>query len=200
MSLISDVFSPTKDNGRFKKHKKCKYCDNTYINKKNFCDHQNNCNNYYKKDDFITDKIIYESKKSPKKLSNNYSNKTPKRSPRRIIYDDEDKNIKKKGIIEPSEIIEDGEIIEDRNNINNKKNNDNIINKNIDNKLISKRKRTETIFIKKHKYSNGLEIDPNFYKTKSDKYFKYNDKDIISFDNKKIIINIQNINKLTINL
>ena len=69
MSLISDVFSPTKDNGRFKKYKQCKYCEKKYINKKNFYEHQNNCDNHYKEDDFITDKIIYEEKKN---LQRNY--------------------------------------------------------------------------------------------------------------------------------
>lgn len=210
MSLITDVFSHNKDNGRFIKPTKCKFCNKKYINKLNFHNHQNTCDNHYTEDNFITEEIIYKLK-SPKKLSKKSSNKSPKRSPRRIICDDEDENIKKNEIIEDGEIIEDdknnkdgeiiedGKIIEDRNNINKRKNNDNIINENIYNKLIPKRKRTETIFIKKHN-SNGLEVDPNFTKIKGDKYFKYDNKDIISFDNKKIIINIQNINELTINL
>jgi hypothetical protein len=213
MSLITDVFSPTEGNGRFEKPEKCKYCNKEYTNIKSFCNHQNKCNDHYTEDGFITDEIIYEEKKKS-------SNKSPKRSSRRIIVDDEDEdeNIKKKEIIEDSEIIEDGEIIkddknnkdgeiiedseiiEDINNINKRKNNDNIINKNIYNKLIPKRKRTEKIFIKKHDHSNGLEVDPNFTKIKSDEYFKYDNKDIITFNNKKIIINSKNINKLTINL
>ena len=198
MSLITDVFIPIEGNGRFKEPEKCKYCNNTYTNIKSSCNHQNKCNNHYTEDDFITDEIVYEEKKkSPKKLSKKSSNKSPKRSRRRIIDDDEDENIKKKEIIEDGEIIEDdeiiedGEIIEDRNNINKRTNNYN--------KLIPKRKRTETISIKKYN-SNGLVVDPNFTKIKGDKYFKYDNKDIISFDNKKIIINIQNINELTINL
>lgn len=189
MSLITDVFIPIEGNGRFKEPEKCKYCNKKYINKLNFHNHQNTCDNHYTEDNFITEEIIYKLK-SPKKLSKKSSNKSPKRSPRRIICDDENEdeneNIKKNEIIEDSEIIEDGEIIKDSEIIYNK--------------LIPKRKRTETIFIKKHN-SNGLEVDPNFTKIKSDKYFKYDNKDIILFDNnKKIIINSKNINKLTIKL
>jgi len=208
MSLINYKFSPTKDNGRFCKSKKCRFCKKQYINKLNFHNHEQNCDNYYKEDDFITDDIFYEKKTKSQK-------KSPKRSPR-IICDDEDNEIIKDNQIIEDKIIKDNQIIEDKiikdnqiieegeiivfNNIEDKnvKNSENINKLQNNNKLILKRKRTTTIFINKHKHSNGLEVDPNFSKINGDKYFKYNDKNIISFDNKRIIIDTQNTDKLTV--
>ena len=46
MSLINYKFSPTKDNGRFCKSKKCRFCKKQYINKLNFHNHEQNCDNY----------------------------------------------------------------------------------------------------------------------------------------------------------
>ena len=197
MSLINYKFSPTKDNGRFCKSKKCRFCKKQYINKLSFHNHEQNCDNYYKEDDFITDDIFYEKKTKSQK-------KSPKRSPR-IICDDEDNEIIEDNQIIEDKIIKDNQIIEEGeiivfNNIEDKnvKNSENINKLQNNNKLILKRKRTTTIFINKHKHSNGLEVDPNFSKINGDKYFKYNDKNIISFDNKRIIIDTQNTDKLTV--
>jgi len=203
MSLTTDIFIHTKDNGRFNKHNKCKFCKKQYINKLNFHNHQNNCNNYYTEDNFLTEEIIYTQKKSSRTSSS-------KKSPRIICDDDDEDNaVINNEIIDDK--IRDDEIIEDT-IIDDKIIEDTIVDDkiieapiienvtNINNKLISKRKRTKQISITKHRHSNGLVIDKNFTKIKGDNYFKHNNKNVISFDNNKIIIDTKNTNELTITL